>query len=309
MWTSPKTWNWSNGSSREANRVASRQRRGERVTAITAFLHQNPGRRFTLAELAERFDASRSSLSEDLAMIRASLEEAGLGQVETFSGASGGVRFVPVLGPDQALETITAFCRELSDPRRVLAGGYLYMTDLIFSPDWAHRLGQVFALLFSREDNPAAQADFVVTVETKGMPLALMTARCLGLPLVVARRDLRVTEGSSMTINYVSGSTGHIQTMSLPRRALPAGARVLIVDDFMKAGGTVRGLVQLMGECGARVLAVGILTATAMPPEKLVDDYLALSTLQGIDERRRVVSVVPGPALAGARPLKAEKES
>lgn len=278
--------------------MPSRQRRGERVAAVTALLHQNPGRRFTLADLSERFDASRSSLSEDLAVVRDALAEAGLGRVETISGASGGVRFVPSVGPEEALRIITAFCRELSDPRRVLAGGYLYMTDLIFSPDWAHRLGQVFALLFTQGANPAARADFVVTVETKGMPLAMMTARSLGLPLVVARRDLRVTEGSSVTINYVSGSTGHIQTMSLPRRALPAGARVLVVDDFMKAGGTARGLIQLMGESGARVLATGILTVTALPTEKLIDDFLALSILQGIDERRRVVSVTPGPALA-----------
>jgi len=137
----------------------------------------------------------------------------------------------------------------------------------------------------------------VVTVETKGIPLAMMTARCLGLPLVVARRDLRVTEGSSLSINYASGSTGDIRTMSLPRRALAPGAKVLVVDDFMKAGGTAHALMELMTEFGARVLSLGILTATSVPGRKLVDDYLALSVLEGIDERRRLVRVAPGPAL------------
>jgi purine operon repressor len=125
-----------------------------------------------------------------------------------------------------------------------------------------------------------------------------MTARALGLPLVVARRDLRVTEGSSVTVNYVSGSTGHIQTMSLPRRALPQGAKVLVVDDFMKGGGTARGLKELLTEFSAQVLAMGILTATALPAEKLVEDYVALTVLQGVDERRRLVSVVPSRAVA-----------
>ncbi len=305
--------------------MGSRQRRGERVAAVTALLHQNPGRLFTLGELADLFGASRSSLSEDIAVIREATLEHGLGEVLTQPGAAGGVRFVPALGPEQARQIIADLCREITDPRRLVAGGYIYMTDLIFSPIWSSRLGQVFALLFSREarsgrgtaktapaaspnpvcsgaPNPvpsaASEATHLVTVETKGIPLALMAARCLGLPLVVARRDLRVTEGSSVTMNYVSGSTGRIQTMSLPRRALPQGSKVLVVDDFMKAGSTVRGLKDLLAEFGARVLAVGILTATAVPSEKLIDGYLALTVLQGVDERRRVVSVVPGPALA-----------
>jgi len=303
--------------------MASRQRRGERVAAVTALLHQNPGRLFTLGELADIMGASRSSLSEDLAVIREASRAYGLGEVRTLPGVAGGVKFLPTVGPDQARDVIADLCREVSDPRRLVAGGYIYMTDIVFSPVWASRLGQVFALVFSSTPkdrgasvggagaaahgpgsvarvaaSAAATADYVVTVETKGIPLALMTARCLGLPLVVARRDLRVTEGSSVTMNYVSGSTGRIQTMSLPRRSLPQGARVLVVDDFMKAGGTVRGLRDLITEFGARVLAVGILTATAQPSEKLLDEYLALTVLQGVDERRRVVSVVPGPALA-----------
>ena len=272
-----------------------RQKRSERVAALAALFNQNPGRLFTLGELGDILEASRSTLSEDLALVREALRQYGLGELVTIPGAAGGARYVPSLGPAQARRVIADLCRELSDPRRLVAGGYIYMTDIIFSPEWAGRLGQVFALVLGRA---AAEAAYVVTVETKGIPIALMTARCLGLRLVVARRDLRVTEGSSVTMNYVSGSTGHIQTMSLPRRALPQGARVVVVDDFMKAGGTLRGLGNLLGEFGAKVSAVGILTATALPAEKLVEDYLALTVLQGVDERRRLVSVVPGPALS-----------
>ncbi|MCL6580602.1 MAG: pur operon repressor [Firmicutes bacterium] len=281
-----------------------KHRRGHRVAATTTLLHQNPGRLITLGELAERTGGSRSSLSEDLAVIREVLHEHDLGSVVTLPGVAGGVRFVPIPGPQAARQVIAELCRELSDPRRLIAGGYLYMTDVVFSPQWSWRLGQVFAFLFTQPRPgggapPAAEADCVATVETKGIPLALMTARCLGLPLVVARRGLRVTEGSSVTINFVSGSTGRIQTMSLPRRALAPGARVLVVDDFMKAGSTARGLEDLLGEFGARVLAIGILTVTALPAEKLVGRYQALTILQGVDERRRVVSVVPGPGLDG----------
>lgn len=82
--------------------------------------------------------------------------------------------------------------------------------------------------------------DYILTVETKGIPLAVMVARAFNKPLVIARRDSKVTEGSAISINYVTGSSGRIQTMTLTKRAIPPNARVLIIDDFMKAGGLRR---------------------------------------------------------------------
>ena len=82
------------------------------------------------------------------------------------------------------------------------------------------------------------RADFILTIETKGIPIALMSARALNLPLVVARRENRINEGPLVTINYLSGSGKSMQTMSLPRRAAAAGQRAIIIDDFMKAGGS-----------------------------------------------------------------------
>jgi len=142
----------------------------------------------------------------------------------------------------------------------------------------------------------ATQApDHVMTVETKGIPLAFMTAKALNLPLVIARQGSKVTEGSAVSINYVTGSAKRIQTMSLSRRALPAGARVLIIDDFMKAGGTARGMIDLATEVGALVVGVGVLIATAQPEQKLVDEYTPLLVLHGIDELSRIVDIRPVP--------------
>ena len=83
--------------------------------------------------------------------------------------------------------------------------------------------------------------DFVLTMETKGIPVALMTAQTMGVPLVIARRDSRAYEGSAVKINYISGEAGdRIETMALARRAVSPGQRALIIDDFMKGGGTLR---------------------------------------------------------------------
>jgi purine operon repressor len=136
-----------------------------------------------------------------------------------------------------------------------------------------------------------------VTLETKGIPLALMTAHALGVPLVTVRRDADVTEGPALGIHYVSGSA-RVQTMTLPRRALAPGTRVLLVDDFLKAGGTARGLMDLMDEFGAEVVGLAVLIETAEPVKKLVKGHFALVRMRTVGPGAPVAE--PSPAL-GAR--------
>lgn len=266
----------------------SRVGRSERLVYISQALLDRPGAVFPLSFFSERLGAAKSSISEDLALLGDALEQLGIGVLETYPGAAGGVAFWPQVSHDEARQLAQELCRQLADPARILPGGFLYMTDLMFNPDWANRFGRLFATRFR-----AQRPEYVVTVETKGIPVALMTARALNRPLVVIRRDNRVTEGPALSINFLSGSTGRIGTMSLPRRAVPAGARVLLVDDFMKAGGTARGMLDLMAELDARVVGMAVLVETAQPAEKVVREYVSLAVLESVDERRRQVVVRP----------------
>ena len=61
------------------------------------------------------------------------------------------------------------------------------------------------------------QIDAVMTVATKGVPLANAVANVLNVPFVIVRRDLKITEGSTVSVNYVSGSSGdRIERCSCP---------------------------------------------------------------------------------------------
>ncbi len=153
-----------------------------------------------------------------------------------------------------------------------------------------HRKGeQANEILRFVDRNP----DYILTVETKGIPLAVMVARAFNKPLVIARRDSKVTEGSAISINYVTGSSGRIQTMTLTKRAIPQNAKVLIIDDFMKAGGTAKGLTALVHEMNGKVVGTGVLVATAEPSPKLINDYESLFTFHGIDESTNEIHIEP----------------
>ncbi|MNN44907.1 Pur operon repressor [compost metagenome] len=149
--------------------------------------------------------------------------------------------------------------------------------------------GKMFATAFAGRD-----IDVVMTVETKGIPLAYATATFLNLPVVIVRRDNKVTEGSAVSINYVSGSNKRIQTMSLSRRALKEEAKVLIIDDFMRAGGTIHGMMDLLSEFRATVKGVGVFVDSDEVEEHLVEDYISLARLTHVDSRSKQVKVVLG---------------
>lgn len=265
-------------------------RRRERLGAIAKLFVDRPLQTIPLTRLGEWLGAAKSTLSEDVAIVRESFAKLGLGRIETIPGAGGGMRYVPLLSASKMGTVVDELVRELSDPERILPGGFLYMSDIVASPHLLFRIGELFATKFY-DKRPQA----VVTVETRGIPIALMTARALNVPLAIVRRQTRLSEGTVITMNYVSGSARRIETMSLSRRAIASGSRVLAIDDFMKAGGTARGLVDLMGEFQAEVVGVGVLMETAEPEEKLVTDYVSLVVLESIRPEAKEVIVRPSP--------------
>jgi purine operon repressor len=81
--------------------------------------------------------------------------------------------------------------------------------------------------------------------------------------------------------------------MSLARRAVRQGQRALIIDDFMKGGGTAKGMIDLLGEFGVDIAGVGVMIATQQPEEKMVENYAALIELKQVDENSRKVVLEP----------------
>ena len=269
-----------------------KSKRNERVGAMMKILSDEPNKLFTLGVFAEKFGVAKSTVSEDVDLLESIMSSYSLGRLETLPGASGGVKYLPEMGPQAAREFIQEVCQQLSDPKRILTGGYLYMLDILSHPAYVARMGEILAMWFAK-DRP----NFVLTVETKGIPVAFMVAKTLNIPLWVARRDARITDGTAVMINYITGgasSARRIQTMSLPKRAIKEGQRALIIDDFCKAGGSVRGLCELMREFMVTVAGIGVVMAT---PERRSDDVRSLMTLHGVDESTSKVDVRPSSFL------------
>lgn len=272
-----------------------RIRRNERMTAMMKLLSGMPNRIFTLNSFCELFGSAKSTMSEDVDLLQQVTKAFDLGEVETVTGAAGGVRYRPSVSREKARATISELCEKLSGTERVLPGGFLYYSDILSTPDIVNRMGEIIATEYYSEE-----PDFVLTMETKGIPVAFATANALGVPLVIARHSSRVYEGSAVNINYVSGS-GSIETMSLSRRAVKENQKALIVDDFLKGGGTAGGMVELMREFNVKVIGMAFVMATATPEKKRISGEKALMTLEVQDGDRPAAVVRPAEWLGSAR--------
>ena len=99
-------------------------------------------------------------------------------------------------------------------------------------------------------------ADLVVGMESRGFIFAAPLAYTLGLGFVPVRR-LGKLPAESIRIDYeLEYGTNSFE---MHRDAVVAGQRVLVVDDVLATGGTVKATISLVEQLGGEVAAVAFL--------------------------------------------------
>lgn len=266
--------------------------RNTRVSIITKILMENPNKIIGLNRFSELLNAAKSTISEDIFIVRESLEKKDMGTIETIAGAAGGIKFVPNIGEEERNKFIQELCDVMSANNRLVASQFIYVTDLMFDPTIIGKAGIILASFFKK-----TLVDYIVTVETKGIPLAYEVAKNLGVPMVVARRDSKVTEGSTLSINYVSGTSGRIQQMCLSKKALKNGSRCIFIDDFMRGGGTAKGIIDLLREFDSELVGIGVLVDNKIASNKLAKDYISLVDVVQLEEEGGI-KIIPSDNLS-----------
>ncbi|MBQ6528268.1 MAG: pur operon repressor, partial [Clostridia bacterium] len=97
-------------------------RRNERMSAMMKILSDSPNRLFTLSYFCELFSTAKSTMSEDIDLLREVVQNFGLGEIRTITGAAGGVMYRAKTQADDALEYISSLCKQLSGTDRILPG-------------------------------------------------------------------------------------------------------------------------------------------------------------------------------------------
>ena len=140
------------------------------------------------------------------------------------------------------------------------------VTGILASP-------QAFAYCVERmrELYGGLDVDAVAAVEARGFVFASPFAHRLGLPLVLIRKKGKLpgkTLRAEVTLEYGS------DVLEVHEADVRAGARVLLVDDLIATGGTLRGAASLLEQGGASVVAIfGVIGLPFLKYEETLRGY------------------------------------
>ena len=114
------------------------------------------------------------------------------------------------------------------------------------------------ALAIELMANPfrGARCDLVVGAESRGFIFGIAVAQALGCGFVPVRKPgklPRAVHSAAYALEYGS------DTLQMHADAIPSGARVLVVDDLLATGGTLKACCELVQRAGGTVSATTVL--------------------------------------------------
>ena len=120
--------------------------------------------------------------------------------------------------------------------------------------------------------------DAVVAIESRGLIVGSALAYELGVGVVPVRKKGKLphkTYSATYTLEY-----GH-DTLEIHQDGLARGARVLLVDDLLATGGTMGATIQLIEQCGGRIVELAFLIElTALKGRERLSPHPVLSLIQ-----------------------------
>ncbi|GAA5532141.1 xanthine phosphoribosyltransferase [Deinococcus aluminii] len=138
----------------------------------------------------------------------------------------------------------------------ILPGGILKVDGLVnhqLLPHLTREMGERFAAGFA-----PLKPNKVVTIEVSGIAPALATALVLNVPLVYARKKKPITmQEPTFTAQSLSRTKGGAVDLFVSSEYLGPGDRVVVIDDFLASGGTLRALAGIIALSGAELLGLG----------------------------------------------------
>lgn len=142
---------------------------------------------------------------------------------------------------------------------RNLGHGILKVDGFInhqLDPELTTAMGKAFAQTF--EQRGITGITKIVTAEVSGIAPALATAQAMGVPMVYARKHRPITMPDGFYVSEAPSHTkgGVVKLMISPEYLLPQD-RVLLIDDFLATGKTIRALAEVIAQCGATLCGIG----------------------------------------------------
>ena len=122
----------------------------------------------------------------------------------------------------------------------------------------------------------APEYDYIITAEAKGIPLAHEMSRQSGKPYVCARKGVKLYMKDPVVVEDKSITTEGKQKLVIDRKELDEmnGKRVLVVDDVISTGGSLKALDALAEQTQCTIVGQAAVLAEGNAAERKDIIYL-----------------------------------
>lgn len=129
-------------------------------------------------------------------------------------------------------------------------------------PDLMMAMGEEFANRFKD-----AGVTKILTIESSGIAIAMATSLKLNVPIVFARKKKSVLMNeevySTQVYSFTKKETSDVTVL---QKFLPAGEKILIIDDFLASGEAALGLANIVCQAGCELVGIGIVIEKTFQP-------------------------------------------
>lgn len=120
--------------------------------------------------------------------------------------------------------------------------------------DFMMEIGREIARLYE-----GCGVDRILTVEASGIAIALAAGAAMHKPCVFAKKyRTGNVAGETYQTTVHSFTHGNDYQMVVAKEYLPAGERVLLVDDFLANGAALEGLLEIVRQAGAQAVGAAV---------------------------------------------------
>lgn len=155
--------------------------------------------------------------------------------------------------------------QKVIDEGIVLGKGVLKVDSFLnhqMDPFLMREVGREFTSRFAGEG-----VTKVLTIESSGIAPGIMTALELEVPLIFARKQKSLTLTEDIYVEKVYSFTKQESNdITVSKKFIAPGERVLIIDDFLANGEAAFGLARIVEQAGGSVAGIGIVIEKAFQP-------------------------------------------
>lgn len=138
-----------------------------------------------------------------------------------------------------------------------LEGGILKVDSFInhqMDPQLMMNIAREFVRRFE-----AHTIDKIITIEASGIAPAILVGYILNKPVLFIKKSVPSTMSDMICTEVFSFTKNRSYTVSVSRKYISAGEKLLFIDDFLANGNAAKGVAEIVSKAGATLVGMGFI--------------------------------------------------